>query len=80
MKKLFVFLAACAALVSCSDVESGRKYRESLKYKKVRAKYISYNSLGECVISKTTVLLDVDSMYHVQDTINHGNYMYVIIK
>ena len=80
MKNLLLFLATVIALSSCSDIEQSRKYRESLKYKKVRAKYISYNSLGECVISKTTVLLDVDTMYHVQDTINHGNYMYVIIK
>lgn len=80
MKKLFVFIAAVAALSSCSDIESGRKYRESLKYKKVRAKYVSYTSSGKCIISRTTVLLEVDTMYHYADTINHGNYMYVIVK
>ena len=80
MKKFLILIAAIAALSSCNDVKSGRKYRESLKYKKVRAKYVSYTSSGKCIISRTTVLLEVDTMYHYADTINHGNYMYVIVK
>jgi hypothetical protein len=78
MKKVFVFIAACAAFCSCSDLESARKHRESLKYKKVRAKYVSINN-NECIIGRTTVLLDVDTMHRVDDTITYGNYMYVIV-
>lgn len=79
MKKLILLFAACAALSSCSDIEQAKKHREALKYKKVRAKMMSCYA-GHCVVGRTTIILDVDTMYHTDDTISHGNYMYVIIK
>jgi hypothetical protein len=79
MKKLFVFIAAVAALSSCSDIESARKHRESLKYKKVRAKMLTCHS-GICAVSKITNILTVDTMYHVNDTILESKYMYIIVK
>jgi hypothetical protein len=79
MKNLLVLIAAVAALTSCSDVESGRKYRESLKYKKVRAQMMSCYA-GHCVVGRTVSIIEVDTMYHPTDTISHGNYMYVIVK
>jgi hypothetical protein len=78
-KKLFVLIAAVAVLSSCSDVENARKYRESLKYKKVRAKMVSCYA-GHCVVGRTISIIEVDTMHHVTDTVSNGNYMYVIVK
>jgi murein endopeptidase len=79
MKKLFVLIAACAAMSSCSDLESARKHREALKFKKVRAKVMSCYA-NKCIVGRTTIILNVDTMYHINDTISQGNYMYVITK
>lgn len=83
MKKLFVLIAACAALVSCSDVENARKHREEKKIaastKKVRAKYMSYYA-GKCVVSRITSVLTVDTIYNVGDTIIQDSQFYVITK
>lgn len=79
MKKLFVLIAAIAALSSCSDLESARKHRESLRYKKVRVKMLTCVS-GICTVGRVTNLLTVDTMYHVNDTILEGKYMYIIVK
>lgn len=79
MKNLFVLIVAIVALSSCSDLENARKYRESLKHKKVRAKMMSCYA-NKCIVGRTTIILDVDTMYHTNDTISQGNYMYVITK
>ena len=79
MKKFILFFAVVISLASCSDVESGRKYRESLQVKKVRAQMMSCYA-GHCVVGRTVSIIEVDTMYHPTDTISHGNYMYVIVK
>ena len=64
MKKLFFFLAACAALVSCSND------------KKVRAKLIGIDGKASTAIH----LVKVDPMYRIGDTVYVGRNKYVIVK
>ena len=76
MKKLFFFLAAVAALSSC--VEHKRPTNSPLK--RVRAKLAARLTNNKVVVSTLTSIIEVDTMYHVNDTINYGNSMYVIVK
>ena len=76
MKKVLVLLAAIAALSSC--VEHTRR-TVSTPTKKVRAK-LAARVGNRVVVSRITSIIEVDSMYQINDTINHGNSMYIITK
>jgi hypothetical protein len=77
MKKLLVLLAAVAAMSSC--VEHTRRV-SSPPTKKVRAKLAARLTDNRVVVSRITSIIEVDSMYQINDTINYGNSMYVIVK
>ncbi len=76
MKNIFIIIAAVAALSSC--VEHTR--RTSSPTKKVRAKLAARLTDNRVVVSRITSIIEVDTMYHANDTINYGNSMYVIVK
>jgi hypothetical protein len=77
MKKFLILLAAIAALSSC--VEHTRR-TSSTPTKKVRAKLAARLTDNRVVVSRITSIIEVDTMYHANDTINYGNSMYVIVK
>jgi uncharacterized membrane protein len=75
MKNILIILAAVAALSSCVE----HKRPTSSPTKKVRAK-LAARLADRVVISRTTSIIEVDTMYQVSDTIHHGNSMFVIVK
>jgi hypothetical protein len=76
MKKILIILTAIAALSSC--VEHTRRTSSS-PIKKVRAKLAA--RLGNrVIISRTTSIIEVDTMYQVNDTLLHNNSMFIIVK
>ena len=76
MKNLFILIAAIAALSSCVE----HKRNTSSSTKKVRAKLAARLTDNRVVVSRTISIIEVDSMYQINDTINYGNSMYVIVK
>jgi hypothetical protein len=76
MKNLLIILAAVAALSSCVE----HKRSTSSPTKKVRAKLAARLTDNRVVVSRVTSVIEVDSMYQINDTIYHGNSMYVIVK
>jgi hypothetical protein len=76
MKNILIILAAVAALSSC--VEHTRRV-SSPPTKKVRAK-LTVRLADRIIISRNTSIIEVDTMYQVDDTLLHNNSMYVIVK
>lgn len=76
MKNLLIILAAVAALSSC--VEHTRRTVSS-PTKKVRAK-LAARVGNRVIISRTTSIIEVDTMYQVNDTLLHNNSMFIIVK
>lgn len=73
MKKLFVFLAACAALSSCSDLtRDAKKVRvKSIRFDNYKAQYTASVAVDEMI---------VDTIFNVGDTIQKNNKLYIIVK
>jgi hypothetical protein len=76
MKNLIIILAAVAALSSCVE---HKRPTSSSSFKKVRAK-LAARVGNRVVVSRITSIIEVDTMYQINDTINYGNSMYIITK
>ena len=76
MKKFLILLAAVAALSSCVE----HKRSTSSPTKKVRAKLAARDVDNRVVVSRTISIIEVDTMYHANDTIHHNNSMFVLVK
>jgi hypothetical protein len=72
-KKLFVLIAAIAALSSCSDIISNAK-----KVKVKRYFYSEYKHSWTTSISVKEII--VDTIFNVGDTVEHNREMYIIVK
>lgn len=73
MKKLIFFLAACAAMSSCSDLtRDAKKVRvKSIRFDNYKAQYTASIAVDEMI---------VDTIFNVGDTIQENNKLYVIVK
>lgn len=78
MKKFFIILAAVAALSSCVEHKRPVSFNKT-SVKKAKANLVV--RVGDRVIvSRITSIIEVDTMYQVNDTLLHNNSMYVLVK
>jgi len=80
MKNILIILAAVAALSSCEEHKrptSSVINRSSVK----KAKANLVVRVGDrIIVSRITSIIEVDTMYQVNDTLLHNNSMYVLVK
>jgi mannose/fructose/N-acetylgalactosamine-specific phosphotransferase system component IID len=80
MKKILVLIAAIAALSSCVE----HKRNTSSVINKSSLKRVKANLMARVgdriIVSRITSIIEVDTMYQVNDTLLHNNSMYVIVK
>ena len=73
MKNLLILIAAVAALSSCSDItRDAKKVRvKSIRFDNYKAQFTASTAVDEMI---------VDTIFHIGDTIQENNKLYVIVK